>query len=128
MSDGSKKAPRRQARRPLSPPTKLWQASGASPRHPFPATGAGFRPESSLGLFGELRVAVAFDQVLWQLEVPECVQSPFRVPYGGLGAVDDLVLSAPEEELADPLRELPRRAHDEVDRGRYGGVQVRVAH
>src|SRR5215208_219707 len=87
-----------------------------------------FAQNLALGLFGELRVAVAFDQVLWQLEVPEGVQSPLRVLYGGLGAVDDLVLSAPEEELADPLRELPRRAHDEVDRGRYGGVQVRVAH
>src|SRR5829696_3506304 len=87
-----------------------------------------FTQNLALGLFGELRVAVAFDQVLWQLEVPEGVQSPLRVPYGGLGAVDDLVLSAPEEELADPLRELPRRAHDEVDRGRYGGVQVRVAY
>jgi hypothetical protein len=42
-----------------------------------------FAQNLALGLFGELRVTVAFDQVLWQLEVPEGVQSPFRVLYGG---------------------------------------------
>src|SRR5829696_1894346 len=36
-----------------------------------------FAQNFALGLFGELRAAVAFDQVLWQLEVPEGVQSPF---------------------------------------------------
>src|ERR687897_91571 len=68
-----------------------------------------------LGLFGELWVAVAFYQVLRDLEVPERLEGPFRMPDRGLGAVDDLVLPAPEQELADPLGELPRGAYDEVD-------------
>src|ERR687897_976685 len=82
----------------------------------------------ALRLFGKLRVAVALDEVLWDLEVPEGVQGPLGVPDGGFGTVDDLVLPAPEHELADPLGELSGRAHDEVDCGRDRRVEVRVAH
>src|SRR5215208_1126814 len=82
----------------------------------------------TLRLFGELRVAVAFDEVLRNLEVPEGVERPLGVPDRGLRAVDDLVLPAPEHELADPLRELPGRADDEVDGRRDRSVQIRVAH
>ena len=71
-----------------------------------------FAQNLALGLFGELRVAVAFDQVLWQLEVSEGVQSPLRVLYGGLKAVDALVLSAPRTHnllhATPPLAESPR--------------------
>src|SRR6266508_874155 len=80
-----------------------------------------------LGLLGELRGAVALDQVLGELEVPERLQRPARMPDGRLAAVDDLVLAAPEQQLAEHLGELPVCPDDEVDGGRDRRIQVGVA-
>jgi hypothetical protein len=57
----------------------------------------------ALGLIGELRIAVARAQVLGDLEVHERAQRPLRMPQRCLGAVDDLVLTAPEQQLAEYL-------------------------
>ena len=81
----------------------------------------------ALGLVGERRVAVAVLQVLGDLEVAQRAQRPLGLPDRRLRAVDDLVLAAPEQQLAERLGELPRRAHDEVDGGGHRGVEVRVA-
>jgi hypothetical protein len=39
-----------------------------------------------------------------------------------------ILFATPEHELGDPLGELPRGVHDEVDCGRDGRVEGRVAH
>jgi hypothetical protein len=44
-----------------------------------------------------------------------------------LGAVDDLILTAPEQQLAEDLGEHPGRADHEVDGGGQRGVQVRIS-
>src|SRR5579885_2370071 len=81
-----------------------------------------------LGLLCQLRVTVAGDEVFGQFKVPEGIQRPAGVPDGGLTAVEDLVLAAPEHELAHVFGKDTRRAHNEVERGGYRGVQVGVAH
>src|ERR1700754_4680668 len=55
----------------------------------------------ALGLVGQLRVAALGDDVLGQLEVPERLERPLRVPDRGLAAVDDLVLPAPPHHLPE---------------------------
>src|SRR5262245_15474932 len=77
-------------------------------------------------LLGQLRVAVAVDEVLRDLELPERLQGPLRLPDWCLAAVHDLVLAAPEEQLADGLGEHPRRADNEVDGGCERGIEVRM--
>src|SRR4051794_18011484 len=59
----------------------------------------------SLGLLAERGVAVAVHEVLRDLEVPEGLERPLWLPYRRLAAVDDLVLAAPEEQLAQQLGE-----------------------
>src|SRR5918996_4899200 len=75
----------------------------------------------ALGLLGERRVAPLLDDVLGELEVPELLERPLRVPDRRLTAVDDLVLPAPPHHLAEGLGEHPRLTGDEVhgrgDRG-----------
>src|SRR4051812_29300284 len=82
----------------------------------------------ALGLLGELRVAALLDDVPRELEVPELLQRPLRVPDRRLAAVDDLVLPAPPHHLPERLGEDPRLASDEVHRRRDRGVEVGVAH
>src|SRR5919199_873077 len=81
----------------------------------------------ALRLLGELRVAALLDDVARQLEVPERLERPLRVPDRRLAAVDDLVLAAPPQHLAEHLGEDPRLAGDEVHRRRDRRVEVRVA-
>src|ERR1700682_3925352 len=80
----------------------------------------------ALGLLRERRIAIALLQVRGDLEIPEGLQRPSGVEDRRLASIDDLVFSAPEEQLAQCLRELARRATDEVDRRRQRGVEVRV--
>src|SRR5216683_2940812 len=58
-----------------------------------------------LGLRGQLRIAVAGYEVLWQFKLPEGIQRPARVPDGGLTTIEDLVFAAPEHQLAHILGE-----------------------
>src|SRR3954451_18891059 len=51
----------------------------------------------ALGLVGQLRVAALGHDVVGQLEVPERLQRPLRVPDRRLAAVEDLVLAAPPQ-------------------------------
>src|SRR5215472_13556253 len=117
-----------------------WRASGFSPgsrampaeRCPcflyvHPVQAEQVLPEDlPLGLVGQLRVAVALAEVLRDLEVHEGPQRPLRMEDGRLGAVDDLVFAAPEQQLPDDLGEHPRRADQEVDRRGQRGIEVRV--
>src|SRR4051812_30479618 len=82
----------------------------------------------ALGLLGELRVAALLDDVSRELEVPELLERPLRVPDRRLAAVDDLVLPAPPHHLPERLGEDPRLAGDEVHRRRDRGVEVGIAH
>jgi len=81
----------------------------------------------ALGLLGERRVAALLDDVARELEVPELLKRPLRVPDRRLAAVDDLVLPAPPEHLPEHLGEDPRLAGDEVHRRGDRRVEVRVA-
>src|SRR5579875_784429 len=80
------------------------------------------------GLPGKLRIAVARDHIFRQLEFPEGVQRPARMPDGRLATVEDLILAAPEKQLAEIFGELAGCAHDKVERCGNRGVQVRVAY
>src|SRR5215208_6578730 len=82
----------------------------------------------ALGLLGQGRVAPLLDDVLRELEVPERLERPLRLPYRRLAAVDDLVLTAPPHHLPERLGEDPRLARDEVHRRGDRGVEVRIAH
>src|SRR5215210_1082491 len=85
--------PSRSAKRSiiLSPTSGFLRTSGGA-SEPFPRLSQvhAREPEEvlaedlTLRPFGELRVAVAFDEVLGDLKVPERVEGPFRVPDRGL--------------------------------------------
>src|SRR5215470_4667975 len=60
------------------------------------------------GLVGQLRVAIALAEIFRDLEVHEGPQRPLRMENGCLGAVDDLVFAAPEQQLSDDLGKHPR--------------------
>src|SRR5947207_2031366 len=94
--------------RPASAPSGATSGYAARRLHPVQPQQVPAE-DLALGLLGELRVAVAVDQVLGQLEVPERLQRPLGVEDGRLAAVDDLVLAAPEQQLAEDLGEHPRR-------------------
>src|SRR3712207_7105763 len=58
---------------------------------------------------------------------PRSTLFPYTTLFRSLRPVDDLVLAAPEQQLAEDLGEHPRRPDQEVDGRRQGGVEVRVA-
>src|SRR6266536_242707 len=66
-----------------------------------------------LRLAGQLGVPVAGAEVFGNLEVHEGPQRPLRVEDRRLGAVDDLVFAAPEQQLPDDLGEHPRAARSD---------------
>jgi hypothetical protein len=67
------------------------------------------------GLVGQLRISIALAEIFRNLEVHEGPQRPLRMENRRLGAIDDLVFPAPEQQLSEDLGKHPRRADQEVD-------------
>src|SRR5258706_5030802 len=56
------------------------------------------------------------------------MERPAGMPEGRLTAVEDFVLAAPKHQLAHVFGKSARGTHDEVQGGRYRGIQVGIAH